>query len=243
MVGTVEDWVYVNMTGDTHPMHVHLVTFQVVGRTPFDVEAYQEAYGGPTGCPAASTPRRSRPGRWCRQRPRSGASRTPSRRTPATSRRSGRSSTCRGCHGAAELCAPLPHRRARGQRHDAAVHRHGLRRDHPGRALLYLAVRPRSWAWCRIVGRNTPSPGPEVLLTRDMRSRGQGHEALPPLPRPARSLGAAKGSDAGPPGPGRYKEAPEMRRRTFDALATTAGFVIAASCWSPEGCCSGDIIS
>src|SRR6266705_2529775 len=35
-VGTVEDWVYVNVTGDTHPMHTHLVTFQVVGRTPFD---------------------------------------------------------------------------------------------------------------------------------------------------------------------------------------------------------------
>ncbi len=31
-VGTVEDWVYVNVTGDTHPMHTHLVTFQVVGR-------------------------------------------------------------------------------------------------------------------------------------------------------------------------------------------------------------------
>jgi len=34
-VGTVEDWVYVNLTGDTHPMHTHLVTFQVIGRTPF----------------------------------------------------------------------------------------------------------------------------------------------------------------------------------------------------------------
>jgi FtsP/CotA-like multicopper oxidase with cupredoxin domain len=35
------------MTGDTHPMHVHLVTFQVVGRTPFDVSAYQKKYGTP----------------------------------------------------------------------------------------------------------------------------------------------------------------------------------------------------
>jgi spore coat protein A len=42
----VEDWVYINMTGDTHPMHMHLVTFQVIGRTPFDVEAYEAAYGG-----------------------------------------------------------------------------------------------------------------------------------------------------------------------------------------------------
>jgi spore coat protein A len=30
-VGTVEDWVYVNLTGDTHPMHMHLATFQVIG--------------------------------------------------------------------------------------------------------------------------------------------------------------------------------------------------------------------
>jgi spore coat protein A len=48
-VGSVEDWVYVNLTADTHPMHTHLVTFEVVGRTPFDVAAYQQAYGGPNG--------------------------------------------------------------------------------------------------------------------------------------------------------------------------------------------------
>lgn len=47
--GAVEEWTYVNMTGDTHPMHVHLVTFQVVGRTPFDVEAYEEAHGTEDG--------------------------------------------------------------------------------------------------------------------------------------------------------------------------------------------------
>src|SRR6266516_6067652 len=35
-VGTIEDWVYINLTGDTHPIHSHLVTFQVIGRTPFD---------------------------------------------------------------------------------------------------------------------------------------------------------------------------------------------------------------
>jgi hypothetical protein len=34
------------MTGDTHPMRLHLVTFHVVGRTPFDVEAYEAALGG-----------------------------------------------------------------------------------------------------------------------------------------------------------------------------------------------------
>jgi spore coat protein A, manganese oxidase len=39
----------VNVTGDTHPIHTHLVTFQVVGRTPFDAAAYEEAYEGPHG--------------------------------------------------------------------------------------------------------------------------------------------------------------------------------------------------
>jgi spore coat protein A len=39
-VGSVQDWYYVNLTGDTHPMHTHLVTFQVVARVPFDVKRY-----------------------------------------------------------------------------------------------------------------------------------------------------------------------------------------------------------
>jgi spore coat protein A, manganese oxidase len=55
-VGTVEDWVYVNLTADTHPMHTHLVTFQVIGRTPFDVNSYEEAYEGPNGVPGGFDP-------------------------------------------------------------------------------------------------------------------------------------------------------------------------------------------
>jgi spore coat protein A len=55
-VGTVEDWVYVNMTGDTHPMHTHLVTFQVVGRTPFDADAYEAMYGTDSGVPGGIDP-------------------------------------------------------------------------------------------------------------------------------------------------------------------------------------------
>jgi spore coat protein A len=54
--GTVEDWVYINLTGDTHPMHTHLVTVQVIGRTPFDADAYQAAYGGQTGVPGGFDP-------------------------------------------------------------------------------------------------------------------------------------------------------------------------------------------
>jgi spore coat protein A len=55
-LGAVEDWVYVNVTGDTHPIHTHLVTFQVVGRTPFDAAAYEEAYEGPNGVPGGIDP-------------------------------------------------------------------------------------------------------------------------------------------------------------------------------------------
>jgi spore coat protein A len=55
-VGTVEDWVYINLTGDTHPMHTHLFTHQVIGRTPFDAEAYEDAYGDDVGVPGGIDP-------------------------------------------------------------------------------------------------------------------------------------------------------------------------------------------
>jgi spore coat protein A len=48
----VEDWLLVNTTADTHPIHLHLVTFEVIDRRPFDVAAYDPktqtiAYTGP----------------------------------------------------------------------------------------------------------------------------------------------------------------------------------------------------
>jgi spore coat protein A len=55
-LGAVEDWVYVNLTADTHPMHLHLVTFQVVGRTPFDVQRYEEENEGVNGVPGGIDP-------------------------------------------------------------------------------------------------------------------------------------------------------------------------------------------
>jgi spore coat protein A len=50
--GAVEDWLLVNTTADTHPIHLHLVTFEVIERRPFDVAAYDPAtqaitYTGP----------------------------------------------------------------------------------------------------------------------------------------------------------------------------------------------------
>jgi len=38
--GTTEDWVIVNLTGDTHPIHTHLATFQLVSRQRFQVGKY-----------------------------------------------------------------------------------------------------------------------------------------------------------------------------------------------------------
>ena len=38
--GTTEIWNIVNATGDAHPIHVHLVQFQVLGRQLFDLDAF-----------------------------------------------------------------------------------------------------------------------------------------------------------------------------------------------------------
>jgi spore coat protein A, manganese oxidase len=54
--GTIEDWVYINLTPDTHPMHTHLVTFQVIGRTPFNAQSYQETNEGANGVPGGIDP-------------------------------------------------------------------------------------------------------------------------------------------------------------------------------------------
>jgi FtsP/CotA-like multicopper oxidase with cupredoxin domain len=42
--GTTEDWVIVNLTGDTHPIHVHLATFQLVSRQMFQANKYMKAW-------------------------------------------------------------------------------------------------------------------------------------------------------------------------------------------------------
>jgi spore coat protein A, manganese oxidase len=38
--GTTEIWSFANTTGDVHPMHLHLVQFQVLNRQAFDVKSY-----------------------------------------------------------------------------------------------------------------------------------------------------------------------------------------------------------
>lgn len=39
-VGTTEVWQIANLTGDVHPIHIHLVNAQLMSRRPFDVNAY-----------------------------------------------------------------------------------------------------------------------------------------------------------------------------------------------------------
>jgi spore coat protein A len=43
LLNSTEDWRLTNLTGDTHPIHLHLIQFQVMDRTPFDAVAYQAA--------------------------------------------------------------------------------------------------------------------------------------------------------------------------------------------------------
>ncbi len=42
--GTVETWNWINLTGDAHPMHIHLVQFAVVNRQAIDVDGYTTAW-------------------------------------------------------------------------------------------------------------------------------------------------------------------------------------------------------
>lgn len=51
ILGTVEIWRLINLTPDTHPIHLHLVKFQILDRRPFDVDIYTKTqkivYTGP----------------------------------------------------------------------------------------------------------------------------------------------------------------------------------------------------
>ncbi|MFM7187711.1 MAG: multicopper oxidase domain-containing protein, partial [Armatimonadota bacterium] len=50
VVGSTEIWNFVNLTGDAHPIHMHLVEMQLLDRTPFDPVLYEAALA-PTGMP------------------------------------------------------------------------------------------------------------------------------------------------------------------------------------------------
>jgi len=50
-LGATEAWSLVNLTEDTHPIHLHLVRFQILDRRPYDVDEYMASktlrYTGP----------------------------------------------------------------------------------------------------------------------------------------------------------------------------------------------------
>jgi hypothetical protein len=43
-LGTTEMWEVVNMTGDTHPIHLHLVQYQILNRQKYNVARYANAF-------------------------------------------------------------------------------------------------------------------------------------------------------------------------------------------------------
>jgi spore coat protein A, manganese oxidase len=57
VLNTTEIWTLINLTDDTHPIHLHLVRFQILDRRRFDVIGYKEtgrlSYTGPAVAPEA----------------------------------------------------------------------------------------------------------------------------------------------------------------------------------------------
>lgn len=56
LVGATEDWYIANMTAATHPIHLHLVQFQVVSRQSYDSLDYYYAWTALNGDPPLSQP-------------------------------------------------------------------------------------------------------------------------------------------------------------------------------------------
>lgn len=56
LVGSTEEWVIVNLTMDTHPIHLHLVQFLLKDRQDFDMDAYQTTWEGLNGMPPLNKP-------------------------------------------------------------------------------------------------------------------------------------------------------------------------------------------
>ncbi|WP_368900691.1 multicopper oxidase family protein [Oceanobacillus oncorhynchi] len=57
-LGTTEIWAFTNTTNFSHPIHIHLVQFQVLEHQPFDLEQYNQdgkiIFTGPPEAPAAN---------------------------------------------------------------------------------------------------------------------------------------------------------------------------------------------
>lgn len=55
-VGSTEDWEIINLTADAHPIHLHLVQFQLVSRQPFQVSKYSNDWMLINGMPPLNHP-------------------------------------------------------------------------------------------------------------------------------------------------------------------------------------------
>ncbi|HLR09114.1 MAG TPA: multicopper oxidase [Bacillota bacterium] len=57
-LGSTEMWSFINVTDFTHPMHIHLIQFQVLDRQPFDLDMYNRSgrivFTAPPATPAAN---------------------------------------------------------------------------------------------------------------------------------------------------------------------------------------------
>ena len=41
VLNSTEIWSFINLTDDSHPIHLHMVRFQILDRRPFDLSVYQ----------------------------------------------------------------------------------------------------------------------------------------------------------------------------------------------------------
>jgi FtsP/CotA-like multicopper oxidase with cupredoxin domain len=55
-VGSTEDWIIINPTADTHPIHLHLVQFEVISRQSFQVNKYMKDWIALNGMPPLLNP-------------------------------------------------------------------------------------------------------------------------------------------------------------------------------------------
>jgi spore coat protein A len=56
VLNSTEIWSFINLTDDSHPIHLHMVRFQLLDRRPFDLAAYQLTRKVVFTGPAASLP-------------------------------------------------------------------------------------------------------------------------------------------------------------------------------------------
>ena len=56
IVGSTEEWQIVNLTGDAHPIHLHLVQFLIKNRQLMDIDLYNEAWMNENGMPPLEHP-------------------------------------------------------------------------------------------------------------------------------------------------------------------------------------------